>query len=114
VRQQDGFARGYKKIVVIGSDCPAVSQELIIEALRKLDLHDVVIGPATDGGYYLVGLRQTVPELFSGIAWSTDQVLSQTLKLCSSQRLSPALLPELRDIDQIEDLVYYREQGLLL
>jgi uncharacterized protein len=111
---KDGFARGYKKIVIIGSDCPAVTQELIIEALHKLVRHDVVIGPATDGGYYLIGLRQAVPELFNGIAWSTDQVLAQTLKLCCSRRLSPALLPELRDIDHPEDLAFYRRQGLLV
>ncbi len=54
----EGFARGYKSIVIIGSDCPAVTSELINEALHKLDRHDVVIGPATDGGYYLIGLRQ--------------------------------------------------------
>jgi hypothetical protein len=110
----DGFALGYKRIVIIGSDCPAVTQKLIIEALRKLDRHEVVIGPAADGGYYLIGLCQAEPNLFTVIDWSTEHVLAQTIERCNTLHRSYVLLPELRDIDQIEDLAYYREQGMLL
>lgn len=109
-----GFARGYKSIVIIGSDCPVVTRELINEALHKLDSNDAVIGPAADGGYYLIGLCRPAPELFTGIAWSTEQVLRQTIEQCNAAHLTHALLPELRDIDRMEDLEYYRRQGMNL
>lgn len=111
---KDGFARSYKKILIIGSDCPAVTHELIIEALHMLDRHDVLIGPATDGGYYLIGLCSSAPGLFTGIGWSTELVLQQTIERCNALHLTYVLLPELRDIDHPEDLEYYRRQGLLL
>lgn len=110
----EGFSAGYKKIVIIGADCPAVTQELVIQALTMLEGSDAVIGPATDGGYYLIGLRQLAPGLFEGIAWSTELVCRQTLARCSNLNLTFALLPELRDIDRIDDLEHYRSQGILL
>ena len=108
----EGFGRGYTKIIIIGSDCPAVTSDLINEALHRLDRHDAVIGPATDGGYYLIGLRRSVPELFAGIDWSTEQVLDQTIERCNTVHLTHVLLPELRDIDRMEDLEFYRRQGM--
>ncbi len=110
----EGFDRGYTKIIIIGSDCPAVTQELINEALHKLDRHDAVIGPAADGGYYLIGLRRSAPELFTGIDWSTEQVLKQTIERCTTLHLHYVLLPELRDIDRMEDLEFYRRQGMTI
>jgi uncharacterized protein len=110
----DGFSRGYKSIIIIGSDCPAVTNELIILSLEKLKAHDVVIGPALDGGYYLLGLCRSEPRLFAGIDWSTEHVLKQTIERCTALHRSYVLLPELRDIDRIEDLAYYRALGMLL
>lgn len=110
----DGFSRGYKNIIIIGSDCPAVTNELIISALEKLKSHDVVIGPAYDGGYYLIGLCRSEPKLFAGIDWSTELVLKQTIERCTALHRSYVLLPELRDIDRIEDLAYYRGIGIIL
>jgi rSAM/selenodomain-associated transferase 1 len=108
----EGFDRGYTKIIMFGSDCPAVTSDLINEALHKLDSHDAVIGPATDGGYYLIGLRRSAPELFTGIDWSTELVLRQTIERCNAAGLRYMLLPELRDIDRMEDLEFYRRQGM--
>ncbi len=110
----EGFDQGYKNIVIIGSDCPAVTKELIIETLQKLKTHHVVIGPAADGGYYLIGLCRSEPKLLAGIDWSTEHVLKQTIERCNTLNCSYILLPELRDIDRIEDLAYYRKQGIML
>ena len=71
-----------------------------------------VIGPATDGGYYLIGLCSSAPGLFTGIGWSTELVLQQTIERCNALHLTYVLLPELRDIDRMEDLEYYRRQGM--
>ena len=111
---EQGFARGYKSIVIIGSDCPAVTRALVNEALHKLLRHDAVIGPAADGGYYLIGLCRSAPELFTDIDWSTEQVLNQTIERCNAVHLTHALLPELRDIDLVEDLEFYRRQGMTI
>ena len=110
----DGFAEGYKKIIIIGADCPAVTRELIMRAFAGLDSADAVIGPATDGGYYLIGLRQPAAGIFKEIPWSTEQVCAQTLDQCRTSGMTFSLLPELRDIDRPEDLAYYRTQGVNL
>ena len=110
----DGFAAGYKKIIIIGADCPAVTHELIMRAFAGLDSAAVVIGPATDGGYYLIGLRHPIATLFEGISWGSDRVCEQTLSHCLALNIPCALLPELRDIDRSEDLEYYRQKGLVL
>ena len=110
---QKDFPRAIQELLVIGSDCPAVTSDLIIEALHRLNRRDVVIGPVTDGGYYLVGLCLSVPKLFAGINWSTELVLEQTIERCNTLRLTHVLLPELHDIDRMEDLEYYRKQGMV-
>jgi len=109
-----GFTGGYEKIIIIGADCPAVTQELISKAFVLLDSQDAVIGPAADGGYYLIGLRHTMSALFDKISWGTELVCNQTLAHCRALNITCALLPELRDIDRIEDLDYYRQKGLAL
>lgn len=106
------FTDGCKKAVIIGSDCPDISRDSINRSFALLDAHDAVIGPAFDGGYYLLGLKQALPELFCGIDWSTDRVFRQTVERLRSRNLSHALLPELRDIDRIEDLHCYRRKGM--
>jgi uncharacterized protein len=101
------FAAGYTKVLLIGSDCPDISRALVSEGFMLLDTHDIVLGPAHDGGYYLIGLRRPEPELFLNMEWGTERVLQQTLDKICAAKLSVALLPELRDIDRIEDLRHY-------
>ncbi|HBF21737.1 MAG: glycosyltransferase [Owenweeksia sp.] len=98
-----GFDEGYKKIVIIGSDCPEMDAQTLEEAFRKLEDHNVVIGPANDGGYYLLGLSQKV-NIFENVDWSTESVFDQTLAQVKKQGLSRALLPEKTDLDTIDDL----------
>jgi rSAM/selenodomain-associated transferase 1 len=97
------FAQGYKKVVIIGSDCLELQAAVVAQAFDELEWHDAVIGPATDGGYYLLGLTQSRPELFQNIAWSTPAVFMQTAQACRQSRLTIALLPQLSDIDEAED-----------
>jgi rSAM/selenodomain-associated transferase 1 len=95
--------------LVIGSDLPALSPELLREAARALETHEVVIGPARDGGYWLIGLKQPCPWLFAGMAWSTPQVLPETLARLEARGIVPAILSELADIDEPEDLALWPE-----
>ena len=100
----EGFYSGAPNVVVIGTDCPALTVAHIAAAQDALAETDVVLGPAFDGGYYLIGLRQPQCELFEGIAWSTNQVLQQTLNAAKRAGLSVRLLETLADIDRPEDL----------
>ena len=101
---QSAFASGVEKAVIIGSDCPQLDADRLSQAFRSLQTHDLVLGEATDGGYYLIGLRQFVADLFVGIDWSTERVLQQTLDIAKRLSLSIALLEPLTDIDRPEDL----------
>lgn len=96
-------ATEYDKKIIIGSDCPGLTPELVESAYTALDFHDVVIGPAADGGYYLLGMNNMIPELFEHIPWSTDQVLLETFKILQQKRLLYKLLPQLRDVDTLQD-----------
>jgi rSAM/selenodomain-associated transferase 1 len=98
------FTQGYKHALIVGTDVPSLPLEHYKEALALLDSHDLVLGPALDGGYYLIGLNRPVPDLFTGIPWSTDQVLNLTQEKASTLRLKVALLAPWRDVDTIEDL----------
>lgn len=101
------FAQGYKKAVIIGTDCPSIDQQLLADAFAKLNTYDAVIGPAADGGYYLMGMKEHY-ELFDNIAWSTPGVLAATLKKCDDLGLSYFLLPVLNDIDEEKDLEHLK------
>ncbi|NBC05053.1 MAG: DUF2064 domain-containing protein [Bacteroidetes bacterium] len=101
---QDGFKGEYEKIVIIGSDCPGITSEIIEEAFTELDGNDVVIGPSEDGGYYLLGLKKMIPGIFEGISWSTEDVFSETVKVLKNEKMDYGLLPTLNDIDTEEDL----------
>lgn len=90
--------------VVIGTDCPELSARHVLAAFAFLQSHDVVLGPATDGGYYLIGLNRPLPELFRGIAWGTDSVCVETRQIAADRKLSVASLDSLSDIDRPEDL----------
>lgn len=98
------FALGNNNIVIIGSDCIEITPAIIQEAFDELDKHDVVIGPAADGGYYLLGMKQLHGHLFINKSWSTEVVLQQTLTDVASLSLSYKLLPVLNDIDDETDL----------
>ncbi|QCK13959.1 TIGR04282 family arsenosugar biosynthesis glycosyltransferase [Mangrovivirga cuniculi] len=92
------------KIIIIGSDCYDLSLQHLEKASKKLDDSDVVIGPSNDGGYYLLGLKSINDELFSGIEWSTPEVLDKTIEKCKSLGLKIDFIEQLIDIDTLEDL----------
>lgn len=94
-----------KKMLVIGTDMPCIDEGLIAEASAALDDADVVIGPCVDGGYYLIGMKCVHEELFEGIPWSTADVLASTLARCAEHGLTSHLLPLLRDVDTLDDLL---------
>lgn len=105
---QASFEAGMNAVVIIGIDCPDLNAQLIAQAFQTLRQYDLVLGPAQDGGYYLIGLRRSIPELFTGIHWSTAEVLQKTLGIAQRLKLSVAQLPILRDVDRPEDLsVWY-------
>lgn len=98
----------FARVLTIGSDCLEITPALVEEAARSLEQgNDVVLGPATDGGYYLVGMQRPQPELFQGIEWSTDSVLRATIAKCKQLNLKVHLLAELSDIDTVKDLPAY-------
>jgi uncharacterized protein len=101
---QDLFQKGYNQIVLIGTDCPEITTEDIETAFQILEQEDVCIGPALDGGYYLIGMRRFYNFLFEKIAWSTSEVLNQTLEKLKLHKANFELLRILRDIDTEEDL----------
>lgn len=98
------FARGYSRVVMIGTDVPTVPLNHFGQAQDQLEHHDLVLGPALDGGYYLIGLKRKSPELFMGIPWSTSQVLKLTQDKAATIGLKTALLEPWRDVDTLSDL----------
>jgi len=100
----ESFRAGSTATIIIGSDCPDLSADVLIEAFTHLAEAPVVLGPAQDGGYYLVGLNRPVPELFHGIPWGTDRVLADSLAALHRCGCKAALLKPLADIDRPEDL----------
>lgn len=101
---EDAFAAGFRRVVVVGSDLPDLSAGLLRRALASLEARDAVVGPARDGGYYLLGLRRVVPEVFRGIAWSTPAVLDETVERLRRAGIEPVFLEPLSDVDRVEDL----------
>ncbi|WP_455245649.1 TIGR04282 family arsenosugar biosynthesis glycosyltransferase [Petrachloros mirabilis] len=98
------FARGYRQVLIVGTDVPSLPLDHYKQAVDLLEKYDVVFGPALDGGYYMIGLKKPVPELFKKISWSTDQVLAESCEKSKSLGLSVGLIPEWRDVDSIDDL----------
>lgn len=92
------------RVILIGTDCPGLDAALLQQALDRLAEHDVVLGPAEDGGYYLLGLRQPAPELFQDIDWGSDRVLAQTRRSAAMQQLGVFELPQRWDLDRPADL----------
>jgi rSAM/selenodomain-associated transferase 1 len=91
-------------VIFFGADTPDIAQEHVEAAIAALDSHEVVIGPAEDGGYYLIGMRQPMPELLINMPWSTEQVLPETLARLDRIDMVPLLLETLADCDRPEDL----------
>ena len=104
---QQGFFDGYEKVCLIGVDIPDLNTEIINEAFSALDKKDAVIGPAKDGGYYLIGFSKSAPDIesvFRQKEWGTSSVYKDTLRSLSNEGLSQASLPTLSDVDTEEDL----------
>ena len=100
------FQRGYKQIVIIGSDCYELTEEIIMTAFDQLKKEDIVIGPARDGGYYLLGMNVFIPQLFAGKNWSTNKVFHETLTEIKSFNYSIHQLPVLNDVDTPGDITF--------
>lgn len=96
--------RGAARVCIIGTDTPTVDRDAVIEAFRALDDADVVLGPASDGGYYLLALDRPRPTLFDDVPWSTDAVLRTTLERAKDEGLRVRLLAERTDLDTVDDL----------
>lgn len=100
----DLFAKGYKQVILVGTDVPTLPLSVYQEAFAILSRSDVVLGPAMDGGYYLIGLTQPAERLFAGVPWSTDEVLAITQHNAMTLGLSVGLTAAWRDVDTIADL----------
>ncbi len=108
---RDAFETALGPVMAIGSDCPEVTLEHLEEAQRSLRTHSVVLGPARDGGYWLIGLNRWIPELFYEITWSTESVLQETLDRAKQVGLTVDLLEELEDVDDWASWQRYRERA---
>ena len=97
-----GFERGYSNIVIIGSDIYELDEKDLNTAFRSLEQHEYVIGPARDGGYYLLGMKEHSPELFKAKSWGTDRVFNDTMNDLENRDVK--LLPVRNDIDVFEDI----------
>ena len=106
---RDAFSRGAGRVVLVGTDCPGLDAPVMRAAFAALRRKDLVLGPATDGGYWLIGLRRPVPALFAEMPWSTDSVLERTRERARSLGLSVHTLEPLPDVDRPEDLPIWEE-----
>ena len=108
----DRFEEGYEKIVIIGSDSPSLPVPCITRALESNS--DIMLGPSVDGGYYLIGMRNKMFEIFDGVEWGSEKVLEQTLCNLDTLQVSLETLPLWYDIDRLEDLRFLRAHLSLL
>jgi len=108
------FAAGAERVILVGTDCPGITVDLVEDAFERLAAADLVLGPATDGGYYLIGLRRPLPALFAGISWGGGTVLRDTLQCADRLRVATSQLAMLADVDRPEDLpVWQRAAGTI-
>lgn len=107
---RNGFEQGFQAVIVIGSDSPMLQASLFEETVNLLKDHDIVLGPAEDGGYYLVAMKSYHPEVFSRISWGTELVFSQTVERIAEQGLTVTLLSYGNDIDTFDDLLALHQQ----
>ncbi|PSB37316.1 TIGR04282 family arsenosugar biosynthesis glycosyltransferase [Aphanothece minutissima] len=103
-----GWREGAAAVVLIGSDLPELAADDLLAAFGALEHNDLVLGPAGDGGYWLIGRRRATPQVFSGIDWGSDRVLEQTLQQAHRAGLGTTLLAERHDLDRPADLDRWR------
>jgi uncharacterized protein len=101
---KEAFLKGSEKVLIVGTDCPGLTDNILETAFEELREHDVVLGPARDGGYYLIGLKRLCPSLFHDIQWGTHEVLARTLEVAHRNGLSVKLVDLMNDVDRPEDL----------
>ena len=107
------FAKGARKVIVIGCDCPQISKDTVISSFTALEAAEAVLGPTVDGGYYLLGLKEVRPSLFQNIPWSTDRVFLETVNILKFQTLSYISLEDFSDVDTLEDFNRVKHLGPL-
>jgi hypothetical protein len=108
----EAYSETDEPVIVTGSDLPSLPAEIITEAVAALKEKDLVIGPAVDGGYYLIGMQTPHPFLFASNEWGSDLVLIKTLKLAAEHNLQIHFLPEWYDIDTFNELLLFRNELL--
>ncbi len=101
---KDSFGERADKVILIGSDCYEINEDIIEDAFIALEDNDYVIGPAHDGGYYLIGMRALNKSIFENMVWSTEDVMLDTILDIKEQKKSYFLLPTLTDVDHEKDL----------
>ena len=101
---EDSFNSGYQSVCIIGTDSLELTEEILVNAFDVLNQHDAVIGPAADGGYYLLGMNRFIPELFLNKKWSTHSVCNDTIHDLQKLNYTYQLLPTIRDVDNENDL----------
>ncbi len=101
---EDLFSSGAARVVLTGADIPDMDTDVIEDAFSRLEDADIVIGPAEDGGYYLIGMKALHPEIFRGISWSTEKVFEETVRIIERVRLSYSTVRTLSDVDRKEDI----------
>ncbi|MBI4837916.1 MAG: TIGR04282 family arsenosugar biosynthesis glycosyltransferase [Nitrospirae bacterium] len=106
---KDHLGKGYKKVVIIGTDSPTIPPEFIKKAFTALDGNDFVLGPCCDGGYYLVGAKKIFPKVFKNIPWDTGEVLVKTIDKLYASRIKFFLLPFWYDVDTAKDLRFLKK-----
>ena len=106
---QQAFDNNYKRVVIIGIDCPDINLKILNDAFDSLSKKELVLGIAKDGGYYLIGLNKKMPQLFKNISWGTDIVLEQTKAIATKLKLNIEYLTALSDVDRPEDLPVWQK-----
>ena len=113
VKMRSAFDRAFsldkQRVVTIGIDCPDIDSTILNNAFNSLQTHDLTLGSAEDGGYYLIGLNHSVPQLFSNINWGTERVLEQTKNIANKLDLQVHYLPTRSDVDRPEDLAIWQK-----
>lgn len=106
------FSLGSQRVVTIGIDCPDIDSTILNDAFSSLQTHNLTLGSAEDGGYYLIGLNHSVPQLFNNINWGTERVLKQTKNIAEKLNLQVHYLPTLSDVDRPEDLAIWQKYDI--
>ncbi len=101
---EESFNSGYESVCIIGTDCLELTENIVMAAFETLKHNDTVIGPAVDGGYYLLGMNRSIPDLFNNKTWSTSSVCDDTIQDLKRLRYTYQLLPTLHDVDMESDL----------